>query len=80
MGRSDVPGARRVCSRRGLMRPKSTHRFYFYLAPDEVRLVRQVGCLTASCGRRTLRTETAAVAAVGNVQYELGDLGMPQSG
>ncbi|MBF8298687.1 MAG: methyltransferase [candidate division NC10 bacterium] len=60
------------------MRPKSTHRFY--VAPDEVRLVRQVGFLTASCGRRTLRTETAVVAAVGIVQYELGDLGMPQSG
>jgi hypothetical protein len=27
-----------------------------------------------------LRTETAVVAAVGIVQYELGDLGMPQSG
>ena len=60
------------------MRPKSTH--HFYVALDEVRLFRQVACLTASCGRRTLRTETAAVAAIGIVQYEVGDLGMPQSG
>ena len=60
------------------MRPKPTHRFY--VAPDEVRPVRQVGCPTAWCGRRTLRTETAVVAAVGIVQCELGDLGMPQSG
>ena len=50
------------------------------LTPDEVRLLGQAGFITASFGRRTLRTETAAVAAVGIVQYELGDLGMPKSG
>lgn len=48
------------------------------LAPDEVRLVRRAGFLTASFGRRTLRTETAAIAAVGIAQFELGDLGAPK--
>jgi 16S rRNA (uracil1498-N3)-methyltransferase len=50
------------------------------LAPDEVRQAERVGFLTASLGRRTMRTETAAIAAVGIIQYVLGDLGAPGKG
>ena len=46
------------------------------LAPDEVRMAGDLGLVTASLGRRTLRTETATLAAVGIIQYELGDLGL----
>ena len=47
------------------------------LAPDEVKMAGGLGFVTASLGRRTLRTETATVAAIGIIQYELGDLGKP---
>lgn len=50
------------------------------LDQDEVRLIEQGGLLTASLGRRTLRAETAAIAALGIIQYELGDLGLPRGG
>lgn len=46
------------------------------LAPEEVRLAQRHGLVAASLGRRTLRTETASVVAVGIIQYELGDLGV----
>lgn len=48
------------------------------LEPDEVRLIGQGGLVTASLGKRTLRAETAAIAALGIIQYELGDLGVPK--
>lgn len=47
------------------------------LAPDEVELAGHLGLVTASLGQRTLRTETAALVALGIIQYELGDLGLP---
>ncbi|MGH7409946.1 MAG: RsmE family RNA methyltransferase [Candidatus Methylomirabilis sp.] len=47
------------------------------LAPDEVKMAGGLGFVTASLGRRTLRTETATIAAVSIIQYELGDLGKP---
>ncbi len=50
------------------------------LAPDEVRLAGGLGFVTASLGRRTLRAETATLAAVSIIQYELGDLGLPREG
>jgi len=50
------------------------------LAVHEVRLAEEAGLYAASLGRRTLRAETAAVAALGVIQYELGDLGLlPES-
>jgi 16S rRNA (uracil1498-N3)-methyltransferase len=48
------------------------------LTQDEVGLARHRGLLTASLGQRILRTETAALVALGILQYELGDLGLPQ--
>lgn len=47
------------------------------LAPQEVRMASDLGLITASLGLRTLRTETATLVALGIVQYELGDLGLP---
>jgi 16S rRNA (uracil1498-N3)-methyltransferase len=46
------------------------------LEPDEVSLAGDRGLVTASLGRRTLRTETATLVALGVIQYELGDLGL----
>lgn len=46
------------------------------LAPDEVKMATDLGLFSASLGRRTLRTETAAIAAMGIIQYEVGDLGI----
>ncbi|MGI5921056.1 MAG: 16S rRNA (uracil(1498)-N(3))-methyltransferase [Syntrophomonadaceae bacterium] len=42
---------------------------------DEVNEARAKGILTASLGRRILRTETASLVAASIVMYELGDLG-----
>lgn len=42
---------------------------------DEAGLAREKGFLVATLGRRILRAETAAIVALGIVQYELGDLG-----
>lgn len=41
----------------------------------EVERARQAGCRTVTLGPRILRTETAAIAALALVMYELGDLG-----
>lgn len=46
------------------------------LTADEVNGAGHAGLVTASLGRRTLRTETAALVALSIIQYELGDLGM----
>ncbi|MGH7369912.1 MAG: 16S rRNA (uracil(1498)-N(3))-methyltransferase [Candidatus Methylomirabilaceae bacterium] len=47
------------------------------LAAHEVKLAEGAGLITASLGRRTLRAETATLAVLGIIQYELGDLGLP---
>jgi len=46
------------------------------LSGAEVDLAVQRGFTVATLGRRILRAETAAVAALALVQYELGDLGL----
>ena len=43
-------------------------------SPDEVETARRHGYTLTGLGRRILRTETAAMAAIAIVQYELGDL------
>lgn len=43
---------------------------------EEVRMAGEKGFLTATLGRRILRAETAAIVALGIVQYQLGDLGI----
>jgi 16S rRNA (uracil1498-N3)-methyltransferase len=50
------------------------------LAAHEVRLAEETGLHAASLGRWTLRAETAGLAAIGIIQYELGDLGLPSTG
>jgi 16S rRNA (uracil1498-N3)-methyltransferase len=47
------------------------------LVTPEVEAAAGAGFHAASLGRRTLRTETAALVAVGLIQYELGDLARP---
>jgi 16S rRNA (uracil1498-N3)-methyltransferase len=42
---------------------------------EEVRAARGKGFAVATLGRRILRAETAAIVALGIVQYRLGDLG-----
>lgn len=44
-------------------------------APEEVELAGRYGALTVSLGPRILRCETAAIAALTIILYELGDLG-----
>lgn len=44
-------------------------------APEEAALARNYGVTTVSIGPRVLRTETAGLAAVAMILYELGDLG-----
>jgi len=43
-------------------------------AEDEVILAKARGFIPIKLGERILRTETAAIALVGILQYELGDL------
>jgi 16S rRNA (uracil1498-N3)-methyltransferase len=47
---------------------------------NEIRLAEEAGLHAASLGRWTLRAETAALAALGIIQYELGELGLPSTG
>lgn len=42
---------------------------------EEANQARQAGCRTVTLGPRILRTETAAIAALTLVMYELGDIG-----
>lgn len=42
-------------------------------SPEEMEKAEKAGFTPVSLGRRILRTETAAIAAVGIIQYELGD-------
>jgi len=42
---------------------------------EEVELAKEKGLVAASLGKRILRAETAAIAAVTLVQYALGDMG-----
>ena len=41
---------------------------------EEVRLAKDEGFIPVKLGQRILRTETAAIALIGILQYELGDL------
>ena len=43
--------------------------------PDEIEHARARGVTPASLGRRILRAETASIATVAAVTYELGELG-----
>ena len=42
---------------------------------EEVELAKEKGLTVASLGKRILRAETAAIAAVTLAQYALGDMG-----
>jgi 16S rRNA (uracil1498-N3)-methyltransferase len=44
-------------------------------APEEVARAESAGFIPVKLGERILRTETAAITAVGILQYEVGDLG-----
>ena len=44
------------------------------LTDEEVALARDHGFVPVKLGQRILRTETAAIALIGILQYELGDL------
>ncbi len=43
---------------------------------NEICLAREAGFISASLGRRVLRSETAGIALVALIQYEWGDLGL----
>jgi 16S rRNA (uracil1498-N3)-methyltransferase len=43
---------------------------------DEVKTAEDLGFVIVSLGKRVLRAETAAIAALSIVQYELGDMGL----
>ena len=45
------------------------------LAEEEVEQLRQLGVVSASLGKRILRTETAGMAGVSMVLYEYDELG-----
>jgi 16S rRNA (uracil1498-N3)-methyltransferase len=45
-------------------------------SPDELSRAGQKGFVSVGLGERILRTETAAIAALAIIQYELGDLGI----
>ena len=44
-------------------------------SPRELDWARHEGFVSVGLGKRILRTETAAIAAIAILQYELGDLG-----
>jgi 16S rRNA (uracil1498-N3)-methyltransferase len=53
----------------------------FFVGPEggfsgeEVRLLKNIGCISVSLGNRILRTETASITLLSIIQYEWGDLG-----
>jgi 16S rRNA (uracil1498-N3)-methyltransferase len=44
-------------------------------AEGEIARAQEAGCKSITLGPRILRTETAAIAALSVLMYELGDLG-----
>lgn len=64
-----------------LRKEKQVQEIFLFIGPEggfdpaEVELARQKGVTTVSLGPRILRTETAGMAVLTMVLYELGDLG-----
>jgi len=75
-GRRDLKTLLRNASR--------TKRFIGMIGPEggftgeEVEMAESAGFMPVSLGERILRAETAAIVMVALVQYEWGDLGLPQ--
>ena len=65
---------------KNLLRRYQPNKIYAMVGPEggfteeEVRLAKDRGFIPIKLGQRILRTETAAIALVGILQYELGDL------
>lgn len=65
---------------RNVLRQHHPRRVYAMVGPEggftegEVALAKERGFIPVKLGQRLLRTETAAIALVGILQYELGDL------
>jgi 16S rRNA (uracil1498-N3)-methyltransferase len=65
---------------KNVLRQHLTQKIYMMIGPEggftqeEVILAKAVGFIPVKLGQRILRTETAAIALVGILQYELGDL------
>lgn len=64
-----------------ILKKTSDKNFFLFIGPEggfereEVELARTYNVSTVSLGRRILRTETAALAAITMILYETGDLG-----
>jgi 16S rRNA (uracil1498-N3)-methyltransferase len=65
---------------KGVLKRSPTKKIYVMVGPEggftdrEVKLAKERGFIPVKLGQRILRTETAAIALVGILQYELGDL------
>lgn len=65
---------------KNVLRRSPTQKIYVMVGPeggfteDEVRSTRAEGFVSIKLGQRILRTETAAIAIMGIIQYEWGDL------
>jgi 16S rRNA (uracil1498-N3)-methyltransferase len=65
---------------KSVLKQNRFHKIYVMVGPEggfteqEVRLAKKEGFIPIKLGQRILRTETAAIAIVGILQYELGDL------
>jgi 16S rRNA (uracil1498-N3)-methyltransferase len=65
---------------KGVLRQSHIQKIYMMVGPEggfteeEVRCAKKEGFIPVKLGQRILRTETAAIALVGILQYELGDL------
>jgi 16S rRNA (uracil1498-N3)-methyltransferase len=66
---------------KGVLRRPPTRKIYVVVGPEggfteeEVKWAKEKGFVPVKLGQRILRTETAAIALVGILQFELGDLG-----
>ena len=67
-------------SLKNVLKESSPHRVYALVGPEgglaeeEIKMAKEEGFVPVKLGQRILRTETAAIALVGILQYELGDL------
>ena len=69
-----------------ILRHHSPKKIYAIVGPEggfteeEVKLAKNKGFIPIKLGQRILRTETAAIALIGILQYELGDLNLSSPG
>ena len=74
-GRSlDLTGIQKAAILFIIVGPERASKVFKFLKEDEVEQLRALGAVSASLGKRILRTETAGMAGISMVMYEFDEL------